>query len=55
MALRSMTAVGLCHLFFPVTANFKIVYVFVAIEVQSRRAVLFNVTPCPAWEWTIRS
>ena len=40
--------------FVSVTATFKVVYVFVAMEVQSRKVLHFNVTQHPTSEWTIQ-
>ena len=37
-----------------VTASFRILYVFVALEVGSRRLVHFNVTEHPTAEWTLQ-
>ena len=44
-----------CHFFFSVTASFRIVYVFVAMDVGSRRSLHCNVTQHPAAEWTIQN
>src|SRR5262249_875140 len=38
--------------FVSVTATFRIVYVFVAMEIGSRRILHFNVTEHPTAEWT---
>ena len=43
-----------CDFFVSVTANFRILYVFVALEVGSRRLVHFNVTEHPTAEWTLQ-
>lgn len=43
-----------CDFFVSVTATFRVVYVFVAIEVGSRRVLHFNVTEHPTAEWTIQ-
>jgi transposase InsO family protein len=40
-----------CDFFISVTATFRIVYVFVAMEVGSRRIVHCNVTQHPTAEW----
>lgn len=45
-------AIIACDFFVSVTANFRILYVFVAIEVGSRRILHCNVTQHPAAEWT---
>jgi putative transposase len=41
-----------CDFFVSVTATFRIVYVFVAMEIGSRRILHCNVTPHPSAEWT---
>ena len=43
-----------CDFFISVTATFKIVYVFVAMEIQSRKVLHFHVTRHPSSEWTIQ-
>lgn len=43
-----------CDFFVSVTATFRIVYVFVAMEVGSRRILHFNATRHPTAEWTIQ-
>jgi putative transposase len=43
-----------CDFFVSVTARFRILYVFVAIEIGSRRLVHFNVTQHPTAEWTLQ-
>jgi len=48
---QSMVA---CDFFVSVTATFRIVYVFVAMEVGSRRILHFNATEHPTAEWTIQ-
>jgi len=35
-----------------VTARFQILYVFVIVELGSRRILHFNVTPDPTADWT---
>jgi transposase InsO family protein len=40
--------------FVSVTARFRILYVFVALEIGSRRLVHFNVTEHPTAEWTLQ-
>ena len=43
-----------CDFFISVTATFRIIYVFVAMEIGSRRILHFNVTEHPTAEWTIQ-
>jgi transposase InsO family protein len=43
-----------CDVFVSVTATFRIVYVFVAMEIGSRRILHYNVTLHPTAEWTIQ-
>ena len=43
-----------CDFFVSVTASFRILYVFVAMEIGSRRILHFNVTEHPTAEWTIQ-
>jgi putative transposase len=43
-----------CDFFVSITATFRIVYVFVAMEIGSRRIVRFNATKRPTAEWTIQ-
>jgi putative transposase len=43
-----------CDFFVSVTATFRIVYVFVALEIQSRRILHCNATQHPTAEWTIQ-
>jgi putative transposase len=45
-------AIVACDFFVSVTASFRILYVFVAIEVGSRRILHCNVTDHPTAEWT---
>ncbi len=45
-------AIVACDFFVSVTASFRIFYVFVAMEVGSRRILHFNVTQHPTAEWT---
>jgi putative transposase len=47
-------AIVACDFFVSVTATFRILYVFVAMEAGSRRILHFNVTPHPTTEWTIQ-
>src|SRR5262245_27644829 len=48
------TAIVACDFFVSITATFRIVYVFVAMEVGSRRIVHWNTTEHPTAEWTIQ-
>jgi len=41
-----------CDFFTSVTATFQVLYVFVAIEIGSRRLLHVNVTDHPTAEWT---
>jgi hypothetical protein len=41
-----------CDFFVTVTASFRILYVFVALEIGTRRLVHFNVTAHPTAEWS---
>lgn len=43
-----------CDFFVSITANFRILYVFVAPEIGSRRLVHFNVTRHPTADWTLQ-
>jgi len=43
-----------CDFFIVVTARFRILYVFVAMEVGSRRIAHFNVTAHPTADWTLQ-
>jgi len=43
-----------CDFFVSVNATFRIVYVFVAMEIGSRRVLHLNVTEHPTAEWTIQ-
>jgi putative transposase len=47
-------AIVACDFFVSVTVTFRIVYVFVAMEIDSRRILHFNVTEHPTAEWTIQ-
>jgi len=42
------------HFFIVVTATFQLVYVFVIMEIETRRILHFNVTQHPTAEWTIQ-
>ena len=46
------SAVLACDFFVVVTATFRVVYVFVVLEVESRRICHWNVTEHPTAEWT---
>jgi putative transposase len=43
-----------CDFFVSVTASFRVLYVFVAMEIGSRRILHCNLTPYPTAEWTIQ-
>jgi len=43
-----------CDFFVSITATFQILYVFVAMEIGSRRILHLNVTSHPTAEWTTR-
>ena len=43
-----------CDFFVSVTVHFRILYVFVALEIGSRRLVHFNLTEHPTAEWTLQ-
>jgi putative transposase len=43
-----------CDFFVAVTARFRILYIFVALEIGSRRLVHFNVTEHPTADWTLQ-
>ena len=45
-------AIVACDFFVVVTARFRILYVFVLIELGRRRSLHFNVTDHPSAEWT---
>jgi putative transposase len=47
-------AILACDFFVTVTANFRILYVLVIMEIGSRRIVHFNVTDHPTSEWTLQ-
>jgi putative transposase len=47
-------AIVACDFFVSVSASFRVLYVFVAMEVGSRRILHANVTPHPTAEWTIQ-
>jgi len=43
-----------CDFFVVVTASFRILYIFVVLELGSRRIVHHNVTAHPTAEWTLQ-
>ena len=43
-----------CDFFVSITASFRILYVFVAIEIGSRQILHCNITAHPTAEWTIQ-
>jgi len=47
-------AILACDFFIAVTARFRVVYVFVVLEVGTRRIVHWNVTEHPTASWTIQ-
>jgi putative transposase len=47
-------AIAACDFFVSVSANFHVFYVFVAMEIGSRRILHINVTDHPTAEWTIQ-
>ncbi len=47
-------AIVACDFFMSVTASFRVLYVFVAMEIGSRRILHTNVTAHPTAEWTIQ-
>jgi putative transposase len=47
-------AIVACDFFTAVTAAFRIIYVFVALEIGSRRLIHFNTTEHPTAEWTLQ-
>ena len=47
-------AILACDFFVVVTARFRILYVFVAMEVGTRRIAHFNVTAHPTADWTLQ-
>ena len=47
-------AILACDFFVTVTASFRILYVFVVMEIGSRWIVHFNVTDHPTTEWTLQ-
>jgi putative transposase len=47
-------AIIACDFFIVVTATFRLVYVFVIMELGSRRILHFNATPHPTAQWTLQ-
>jgi putative transposase len=47
-------AVLACDFFVTITVDFRVIYVFVVLEVGTRRIVHWNVTARPTAEWTIQ-
>jgi len=47
-------AIVACDFFTVVTACFRVIYVFVALEIGSRRLIHFNATEHPSAEWTLQ-
>src|SRR3954464_15368937 len=47
-------AIVACDFFTVVTVCFRVVYVFVALEIGSRRLIHFNATEHPTAEWTLQ-
>jgi hypothetical protein len=47
-------AIVACDFFTVVTASFRVLYVFVAMEVGSRGLIRLNVTAHPTAEWTLQ-
>src|SRR5947209_3680432 len=43
-----------CDFFVSVTACFRLLYVFVALEIGSRRLIHFNLTEHPTADWTLQ-
>lgn len=43
-----------CDFFVTVTASFRLIYVFVVLDISTRRLVHWNVTEHPTAEWTIQ-
>jgi hypothetical protein len=51
---QSCTGIFTCDFFVSVTSSFRVPYVFVAMEIGSRRILHVNVTEHPTAEWTIQ-
>ena len=47
-------AILACDFFVTVTATFRVLYVFVVMEVGTRRIAHFNITEQPTAEWTLQ-
>src|ERR1700739_45200 len=47
-------AIVACDFFISVTTTFRVLYVFVAMEIGTRRILHTNVTAHPTSEWTIQ-
>jgi transposase InsO family protein len=47
-------AIVACDFFTAMIATFRIIYVFVALEIGSRRLIHFNTTEHPTAEWTLQ-
>ena len=45
---------GACEFFVSVTVGFRILYIFVALEIGSRRLLHFHVTEHPTSEWALQ-
>src|SRR5215467_7407359 len=43
-----------CHFFVVITAAFRTLYVFLVMEIGSRRILHYNVTAHPTAEWTLQ-
>ena len=52
--LVSTQAILACDFFTSVTASFRVLHVFVIMEVGTRRITHFNVTAHPTAEWTLQ-
>jgi hypothetical protein len=51
---KSCQGIVTCYFFVVVTATFRVLYVFVAMEVGTRRIVHHNVTAHPTAKWTLQ-
>ena len=54
LAVQVPQAIVACDFFTVVTASFRVLYVFVAMEIGSRRLLHINVTAHPTAEWTLQ-
>ena len=54
MPTRAVYAIVACDFVTVVTVCFRMVYVFVALEIGSRRLIHFNATEHPTAEWTLQ-